>query len=503
MTISPVDLAAWTSALDSLEVESQADRWAKDPVAWVQERLGEHVWSKQAEIMRSVTTNHRTAVPSCNASGKSQVAAWIIAWFIDTNPPGDAFVFTTAPRAQQVRAVLWRYIQRTHRKANLPGVITRGQVPEWHINGELVGFGRSPAGNDADTVMGTHEKKLLIVIDEADGVEAALWHSLESLMTNDEDCYVLALANPVDNSSHFARICDGSERGWNVMRISAFDTPRLTGEYFPDDIPIVTKAWVEDKAERWGTSNPMYIAKVLGLHPDADDGLIPASWVVAANQRWLDWEEQFDGIHEPKGRKVFGVDVAWMGDDDTVIATRQGNIVMSLECFSKMDTTQTAGVVQARLNGSVQGVAVVDVNGVGAGVVDQLRRSGHNVRPFNGAWSAKKRQDSTGSWFFPNMRCYSWYNMREHLDPGLCASLALPPDDDLMADLVAPKYEPRAGAILWIEDKPSIRKRIHRSPDRGDAVALSLMAETLERADDADRPRARPKAYTNRGGSWA
>jgi hypothetical protein len=43
-----------------------------------------------------------------------------------------------------VRTILWGEIGRAHRKGGLPGTITRGQVPEWQIDGELVAFGRKP-----------------------------------------------------------------------------------------------------------------------------------------------------------------------------------------------------------------------------------------------------------------------------------------------------------------------------------------------------------------------
>ena len=49
-------------------------------------------------------------------------------------------------------------------------------------------------------------------------------------MTN-ENARVLALANPTDPTSRFAEICAPGS-GWNVIRVSAFDTPAgdRTGE---------------------------------------------------------------------------------------------------------------------------------------------------------------------------------------------------------------------------------------------------------------------------------
>jgi hypothetical protein len=74
---------------------------------------------------------------------------------------------------------------------------------------------------------------------------------------------------------------------------------------------------------------------------------------------------------------------------------------------------------------------------------------------------------------FANKRAEVWYKFREALDPdqeGGCP-IALPPDSELRADLASARYElgPRG---ITLESKDSIRSRIGRSPDRGDAVVM-------------------------------
>ena len=50
------------------------------------------------------------------------------------------------------------------------------------------------------------------------------------------------------------------------------------------------------------------------------------------------------------------------------------------------------------------------------------------------------------------------------------ASLALPPDDLLIGDLVAPRYSVTSTGKIQVESKDEIRKRLGRSTDSGDAV---------------------------------
>ena len=96
------------AAVDRKQAGDRQSRWQNDPVAWVHDRLGQMVWSKQREIMESVRDHRKTAVRSCHSSGKSHTASLVVSWWLDAHPPGEAFVVTTAPTTAQVRAILWR-----------------------------------------------------------------------------------------------------------------------------------------------------------------------------------------------------------------------------------------------------------------------------------------------------------------------------------------------------------------------------------------------------------
>ena len=134
---------------EAIEREFAADKtqYIKNPIGWVRKNTGGFLWSKQRAICRSVVKHRYTAVPSCHDSGKSFVAAQIVAWWIDAHPPGTAFAVTTAPTTHQVDAILWREIGRAHRRAEraspiilrrcmrhdalVSGVSRRKAIPGW------------------------------------------------------------------------------------------------------------------------------------------------------------------------------------------------------------------------------------------------------------------------------------------------------------------------------------------------------------------------------------
>src|SRR5690606_8042107 len=156
------------------------------------------------EIVESVVEHRRTAVKSCHGAGKSWTAGMLAAWWIDTHPPGEAIVVSTAPTYKQVHAVLWEEIRKQHRTGDRPGTVL--QTDEWKIGDVLVGMGRKPADHDAHGFQGIHRRYVLAILDEACGIPDALWTAVEAITTN-ADCRILAIGNPDDPATEFGNVC--------------------------------------------------------------------------------------------------------------------------------------------------------------------------------------------------------------------------------------------------------------------------------------------------------
>ena len=447
--------------LNQLEPNPQAELHKRDPAAWARDRLGAHLWSKQVAIAQSVATNRRTAVTSCHGVGKSWTAGMLAAWWVDTHPPGEAIVVSTAPTYKQVHAVLWEEIRKQHTAGGLPGTI--GLDDEWRIDRTLVGMGRKPADHDVHGFQGIHRRYVFAIIDEACGVPQNLYTAIEAITTN-ADCRILAIGNPDDPNTEFGKVCAPGS-GWAVERISAFDSPNFTGEAVPDDLRhlLPTPEWVEDARKRWGETSPLYASKVLGEFPESSENtLIQPAWIAAAQARDL----------PSAGGRTIGVDVARYGTDKTILAVREGPRCRIVRTMAHAPTTHTTGEVVELQRGTGFPPAQVDGVGVGGGVVDQMRAIGAPVRDMQAGAAARDRDR------FLNARAEWYWGLRERFESG---DIDIDPnDDDLAAQLGAIRFEYTARGQIKIESKDDMAKRGMPSPDRADAVMLAFATPNRE-----------------------
>jgi hypothetical protein len=431
----------------------------EDAVEWIERRFATTLWSMQAEVVRAVLAHRYVAVRAAHSVGKSKVAALLMGFWIGSKPPGSAFVFSTAPRTAQVRAILWRELGRAHRLGNLPGRLSiTAQVPEWFIGDELVGIGRKPADlsdpeEAATALQGIHAEHLLVVLDEAAGLAPWVWDAVDSLAAN-QGARVLAIGNPTVRDSRFFEVCQPGS-GWHRMVIPATATPSFTAEAVPDSVRrnLVSPEWVAERERRWGIESALYRSRVLAEFPDADDdSLIEPGWIEAAQAREL----------QARAPAILGVDVARSGGDRTVVVENRGGRLRILHRTQGADTMQTSGTVaRLLLEAGDDATAFVDEIGVGGGTLDRLREQGLPVRGFNSSARA------TDPRRYANRRAECFWRLRELLRAG---KIDLPDDDDLAAELLSLKWSVDSTGRILIGSKSDLP----RSPDLADAAMMTL-----------------------------
>lgn len=449
----------------------QPDPYTDNPIGWVREKLGEHMWSAQRRLARSVVRNRYTAVHSCHDSGKSYAASRIAAWWIDVHPPGDAFVVTTAPTSHQVDAILWREIGRAHRKGNLPGRITLDS--KWRLGpaygDELVAYGRKPADYDPDAFQGIHQRYVLVVIDEANGVPKTLYDAVDTLVTN-ANARVLAIGNPDSPTSHFHKVCTDLEQGWNVIHIDGYRTPNFTSERIPEQLRdlLLSVEWVEERKRKWGVGSPLWQSKVRGIFPTlAADSLVQIDWWEKCAKQTLDPE----GFHGQRG-----YDIARFGDDHTMCYSMRGGILRKEWSVHMSDTVETANRIQADLLANPGVPAVVDETGVGAGVVDTLKERDLFVWGFI---SGKQAVDPR----FSNLRSEAYWHLREQFEYGLLD--VDPQDEELKSQLTSLKWKLDSKGRIVVEPKDEYMRRMRAgSPDAADSAMMACWEASTYDADE-------------------
>lgn len=485
--------------------------WHDDPAGFARECVtwpaGTALADYQATILATVAERKRLAVRSLHGVGKTTTAALLVLWFAVTRDAAgvDWKAVTTAGAWRQLERYLWPEIHLWARRLRWDR-INRGPFSE---RTELLtlsltlqhGSAFAVASGDPALIEGAHAESLLYLFDESKAIAADVFDAAEGAFAGPGEVLALASSTPGAPAGRFHQIharAPGLE-DWATRHVTLAEGI-AAGR--------VSQAWADQRARQWGKNSALYMNRVLGEFASGDEtGVIPLSWVEAANDRWREWTES--GASAGPASHV-GVDVARSGADRTAIALRAGDIVTEVQTFAHGDTMATTGRVVRILESNPGAVAVVDVIGIGAGVVDRLRelKTGRVVA-FNAATSTSRR-DRSKEIGFANTRAAAWWNLREMLDPAYGAALALPPDDGLTGDLVAPRYSLTSAGKILIESKDDMRKRIGRSTDRGDAVVQAcwsvgtgqgaLFAEFWRRqiAEDAaaqsDTPSARAVA---------
>lgn len=429
-------------------------RIRRDPVAFVQEWLGEDIYHKQKEILLSVRDHRRTSVASCHASGKSFTAARVVIWFLHAFV--NSMVITTAPTFNQVQNVLWREIRTAASRPRYPllGTVlkTRYEIgPSWYA------MGFKPADNETDRFQGFHSENILLVIDEAAGIPEPVFDATNAMMTS-QDARMLLIGNPTNSAGTFYDSHHRLRTQYNTIKISAYDTPNFQAGSTVRPY-LITHEWTNDVITSHGMDSPYVQSRVYANFPIiGDNTIIPLAWIEACSIQEV---ETTDGEIEA------GLDVARFGQDENAICVRKGPKVLLEDHWGGVDTMATVARVRNILAGFPGLKRIkVDVIGVGAGVCDRLKELGYPVAGVN----VGMRASDTTKW--ANFRHEMWWQLRERFR---VSEVIGPIHDETIAQLstVRYRYDSRH-THPYIESKDDLKARGIKSPDRAEALILAF-----------------------------
>jgi len=454
----------------------------------------------QQRILLSIRDNRETNVPSCHGAGKTKTGALACLWWVFTVK---GLAITTAPTDRQVKELLWSEI-RTMYDANqhkLGG--ERGQMFV-KLNENSRAFGFASKDYDANSFQGVHHQRLLVIEDEACGISASIDEGADGCVTGAEN-RIVRIGNPIIPRTPFEAACKRSSiriSAWNHPNVAwAYDLEpdgmhrlkpqvkeaiaREDGEILPqsewpdwcqrDVIPgAISAQWIEDTRRRRGEGSAYWQARVEGFFPhDSSDSIIPRSWFVAARARYDTNPKQWDSLAAAHIWR-HGLDVG-DGGDDHAIASWRGGVLYKVEIIptkgDREDVTRAAGLGKRQLQ-ECPGVLAVDRAGVGAGSLATLLEQ--KLPAIGIHWGSA----GSKAGLYLNLKAQQYWELREAFRTGEVAIAPLGDSEEmLMEDFAGTFYDLTSVGKTRIEDKATTKRRLHRSPNAGDAVVLAFHAK--------------------------
>lgn len=482
------DIAGFTH--DPLGFVRYAYDWGQGPL---EKATGPRVW--QADILNDIgihLQNPETrfqpfleAVASGKGIGKSTLVAWICWWGLSTCE--DTKVIITANTDTQLRTKTateinkWalRAINRDWFAVYSKVILSRDKKHERTWRADLIPW--SVDNPEAFSGMHNQGKRIIIIFDEASAIHDTIWDVIEGALTDeDTEIIFLAFGNPTRNTGRFRECFGKFKHRWPGSR--QIDSRKVEGTN-----KIQIAKWIED----YGEDSDHVRILVRGEFPRIGfTQFIPSDAVEAARR--------YKSFGHEELPKILGVDVARYGDDQTVIMLRQGRYSELMGKWRGLSTAQTTAHVIAAFEKTKADAIVVDSDGIGATVYDQLEFQGYKKhsdgRILLAEFHGGKPAFDENKYF--NRRSEVWGEMRDWL----IAQAQIPDLQELHDDLVGPEYGYTPRNQIALEKKDDMKERGLSSPDLGDALAMTFAVKLL--------PKPKPQApaapsYPGRGFGWA
>jgi hypothetical protein len=495
-------------AMQDIAGRSKKRLYQTDFIAWANDVLDRRYYEKMADIGDAVATNRdgktRTAVKSANGCGKSLILSDFTTWFVSVHPPQETLAIVSAPTLHQIENVVFKYLKANYGYVKAKSLQDNVAFPfvgwineslEWKFNMPGVGnqnlvFGKRPTDTDiVSTFQGTRgSARTLVALDEGGGIPTELFTAAEAVATGG-DVRIVTIGNPDRRATEFHRIFtdDRLKEEWSLHTISAYDLPTMTGEVVYDDPArqaamlkgLTSREWIEHKERVWrvnGKPDARFLAKVLGEFPGETDNAFFAQEII---------DLSFDTvIDEPGAPTILGVDLAGMGDDESVVMVNKGGNIRVFDrevpyvdgaenrvtsgTWSKEDEITSARRVHAIAMYLGAEEVRVDASGMGKGIfsaldrLDEFSDKCYILIGFMGANSAPDKNQ------WNNYRSFAHDSLRGQMRDG---SIDLDPNDTVLRDqLLSTTYDLDNRGRVAITKKADMRSEMHGSPDRLDAT---------------------------------
>lgn len=490
---------------DRLEIHKILSKYKNDPIRFCKSILEAHlIYTGQQQILDSIVKYPITVVPSGHSTGKSASASFITLWWLSTRYK--ARVIVTAPTWRQIQTVFYAEVNKWYNKSmlkdfdmfllkqNIMQFNHEDYKKEWYMlpispknsdsmqgqHGDKsviveeimkeLGITKIETDEEIQTVISMmkdsegekREDNLLIIIDEASGVDDAIPEVLEG---TDFDRMVVFGNMTRTDGFFYEWAYNMKDESVNVITLSSYESPYMS------------KSQIESMERRYGVDSDVVNVRLRGLPPSGNiNSCISRRLVEECID--LDIKHRFDF-------EVMGLDPARFGGDYTVGYSSTGSKPKLEFYFNKESTMQCIGEVSrwCRRTPNKKHYLFLDATGLGGPIADRIyelidedyskkSEEGYTkVVPnlevieihFGGSPRDKEEYSNTVTEMF--------FVAKERFEN---KDITIEHDNELIQDLTSRQYNFDSYGRIVVEKKEKFKERIGRSPGKGDAFLLCV-----------------------------
>lgn len=448
----------------------------------------------QAEWCRDLVKHRCLAIETGNQTGKDFWIGGLVPWWLYTRP--NSLVIITGPGQSLLGTVTFKEIRRAIDKAPLlqairPAAMSAGIKSSPHT--VTLGPGWQALGFSTTTIeraSGQHNANLLVIVEEASGVEPEMWDAIESLGYTK----LVAIGNPLRAEGGFVDLCNEAAsdkaRGVPVSEATCYRnlpstaSPHATWDKSP--VGLADRTWLDAVERKYGKDSLWYRSHVLAIRPTlSNEQLIPELHLdvcIGPETTKAVARLRADG---KGGRRRLGCDVGeGCGNARTVVLVRDELGILDIHA-SRYTGPGDAAEVMCKL-ADKWGVKESEISYDGAGQTGKrlgnaLARRGYSrAYAYFGSGSGGKR--------CTNFRTACALAFARRLDPdhyhgpgSTWLPFAIPAGqhwEPMREELLELRYHLQ-GDLSALEAKEDFVDRLGRSPDYADAMAQLFREEAI------------------------
>lgn len=471
----------WGQKGTPLENFSGPRKWQREEL----EAIAAHIKENRARMNRGETPLvYKSATASGRGIGKSSLVAWITLWFMSCHY-GSTSVITANTDTQLtdktfgeigkwatmlINSFCFEIMQKSIQPSPWFKKLIEDELKigckYYYANGVLWNE------DNPESFAGAHSQiGMLVVFDESSGIPENIWTVTKGFFTeNILYRFWFAFSNPRAGAGAFYDVFHDEGSTWHTRQINSLD------------VEGIDSSELLELVRKHGDDSDEAAVEVYGRFPkQGTRQFIPRILVKDAQVRTLDNYQNDDAL-------IMAIDPARFGDDATVFRFRRGRDARSIpaEEYKGLDNMQVVNKALQAIHTYKPDFIVCD-SGAGAGIIDRLKELKVKVHEclFGGP--------SNDPQYFDH-RSEMWGLMKDWLSGGM-----IDKDRQLEADLCNPEKE-NVGREdkVKLESKNKMKKRGVKSPNHGDALALTFHMKWTK-SPDKRRTSAQPG---KRHSSW-